>query len=174
MVGGLSGVGLSMGTMVANWVGFACGYAPYGSVQWRLPLALQIPWGIIMFISLTTFMPNSPRQLIQKGKVQEARQVFQRIWTDLDIDEVSEEFKLMQAQIQYEDARQIPNYWEIFKLYRHRVLVYGFCLHRNLECAYSLTYDLQVNICSSFDKCHWYQCCSGMSWFDPNLADLIT
>lgn len=124
LIGGLSGVGLSLGTMTANWTGFACGYAPYGSVQWRLPLAIQVPWGIILFIGLATFMPNSPRQLIQKGKVEEARREFVRIRSDLHSHEVHEEFGLMRAQIEYEFTREIPSYREIFKLYRHRVLVY--------------------------------------------------
>lgn len=124
MIGGLSGVGLSFGTMVSNWVGFACGYAPYGSIQWRLPLGIQIPWGIILFIGLATFMPNSPRQLIQKGKVEEARREFIKIRSDLHSHEVVEEFGLMRAQIEYEQTREIPTYREIFRLYRHRVLVY--------------------------------------------------
>lgn len=125
MIGGLSGVGLSSGTMLANWVGFACGYAPFGPVQWRLPLGLQLPWGIIMFIGLATFMPNSPRQLIHKGLVAEARKEFAKIRSDLHSHELHEEFTLMQAQIAYESAREIKSYREIFKLYRHRVLVYG-------------------------------------------------
>lgn len=124
LIGGLSGVGLSLGTMTANWTGFACGYAPYGSVQWRLPLAIQVPWGIILFIGLATFMPNSPRQLIQKGNVEAARREFIRIRSDLHSHEVHEEFGLMRAQIEYEITREIPSYREIFKLYRHRVLVY--------------------------------------------------
>jgi hypothetical protein len=52
LIGGLGGVGLSLGAMSANWIGFACGYAPYGVAQWRVPLALQIPWGIILFTGL--------------------------------------------------------------------------------------------------------------------------
>jgi MFS family permease len=54
LIGGISGCGISFGTMMSNWVGMACGYAPYGAVQWRLPLGIQIPWGIIMFIGLST------------------------------------------------------------------------------------------------------------------------
>lgn len=161
MVGGLSGVGLSMGTMVANWVGFACGYAPYGDLQWRLPLALQIPWGIIMFISLATFMPNSPRQLIQAGKVEQARQVFQRIWAGSDLDEVSEEFKIMHAQLEYEDTRQVPSYWEIFNLYRHRVMVY-VSSNMKLGSFRRLLSHLQVHFCSNLDKCYGYKCGSGI------------
>lgn len=109
--------------MVSNWVGFACGYAPYGSVQWRVPLALQVPWGIILFIGLATFMPNSPRQLIRQEKVDEARREFIKIRSDLHSHEAHAEFGLMRAQIEYELRREIPSFGEIWKLYRHRVLV---------------------------------------------------
>lgn len=124
LIGGLSGLGQSSGIMVASWVGFACGYAPYGSLQWRLPLALQIPWGVILFVGLATFMPNSPRQLIQNGKVDEARAAFCRIRADLHSHEVQQEFGLMRAQIEYEQSRETLTFREIWKIYRHRVLVY--------------------------------------------------
>ena len=137
-IGGISGLGISFGTMVSNWVGFACGYAPFGDVQWRLPLGIQIPWGIIMFIGLATFMPNSPRQLIRKGKVDEARREFIRIRSDLHSHEVVEEFALMRAQINYEKERDIQSYGEIFKLYRHRVLVYVNLKHNSPKWLLSL------------------------------------
>lgn len=109
--------------MTSNWVGYACNFAPYGTLQWRLPLALQIPWSIIMFIGLSTFMPNSPRYLIQHGKVEEARKAFSRIRRDLHAHEVVEEFSLMRQQIQFEMNRKVPSFIEAFKLYRHRILV---------------------------------------------------
>ncbi|CAK7215965.1 hypothetical protein SEUCBS140593_002708 [Sporothrix eucalyptigena] len=123
MIGGLNGAGLAAGTMVSNWLGFACGYAPYGPVQWRLPLALQIPWGIILFIGLVTFMPQSPRQLIQRGQLEEAQAVFTRIRSDLLSDEVHGEFALMKAQIEFEKQREIPSWKEMWRVYRHRIFV---------------------------------------------------
>ncbi|KAJ5674954.1 uncharacterized protein N7477_004888 [Penicillium maclennaniae] len=123
LIGGISGCGISFGTMASNWVGFACSYAPYGPVQWRLPLGIQIPWGIIMFIGLATFMPNSPRQLIRSGKIELARSEFRRIRRGFEAHEVQEEFQLMQVQIEYEMEREITSFREIFKLFRHRVLV---------------------------------------------------
>ncbi|KIW85429.1 hypothetical protein Z517_00819 [Fonsecaea pedrosoi CBS 271.37] len=122
-IGGLSGVNLSCGIMVANWVGFACNYAPFGQVQWRLPLALQLPWGIIMFIGLVTFMPNSPRHLLQKGQVEEARKAFIRFRHDLQSQEVQQEFALMKTQIAFEQEQRSPSLMSAFKRYRHRVLV---------------------------------------------------
>ncbi|KAF2098065.1 putative MFS monosaccharide transporter [Rhizodiscina lignyota] len=122
-IGGISGLGLSCGTMVSNWVGFACGYAPYGTVQWRLPLGIQVPWGIIMFIGLATFMPNSPRQLIRSGKVDEARREFIKIRSDLHSHELHEEFALMRAQINYETEREVKSVREVFTLYQRRAWV---------------------------------------------------
>jgi hypothetical protein len=76
-----------------------------------------------MFIGLATFMPNSPRYLIQKGQIEEARKAFTRIRRDLHSHEVVEEFALMKNQIQFELERKVPSFGEAFKLYRHRVLV---------------------------------------------------
>lgn len=42
LIGGISGCGISFGTMTSNWVGMACSYASYGPLQWRLPLAIQV------------------------------------------------------------------------------------------------------------------------------------
>jgi MFS family permease len=123
LIGGISGCGISFGTMMSNWVGFACSYAPNGAVQWRLPLGLQIPWGIILFIGLATFMPNSPRQLIRIGKVEQARIQYLRIHRDMPSHEAMQEFALMHAQIEYEMEREITSYKEIFRLFRHRAFV---------------------------------------------------
>lgn len=124
LIGGISGCGISFGTMVSNWVGYACSYAPYGPVQWRLPLGIQTPWGVIMLIGLITFMPNSPRQLVRSGKIEHARSGFIKIRRDLHSHEVQAEFALMRAQIEYEIEREITSYREIFRLFRRRVLVY--------------------------------------------------
>lgn len=123
LIGGISGCGITFGVMTSNWVGFACSHAPYGALQWRLPLGMQIPWGVIMFIGLTTFMPNSPRQLIWKGKVEEARAEFVKIYRDLQPHEIGEEFSLMRAQIEFEMEREVKSYRETFMLFRHRALV---------------------------------------------------
>ena len=123
LIGGISGCGISFGTMMSNWVGFAFSYTSYGPTQWRAPLGLQIPWGIILFIGLQTFMPDSPRQLIRKGKVDAARREFTKIRRDLQSHEVHQEFAFMRAQIDFEMQREIKSIKEVFKLFRHRALV---------------------------------------------------
>ncbi|KIH92297.1 MFS monosaccharide transporter (Hxt8) [Sporothrix brasiliensis 5110] len=123
-IGSISGCGMTAGIMVANWVGYACAHAPYGSLQWRLPLGLQIPWGVLLFLGLVTFMPDSPRMLIRKGRVDAARRAFAKIRRDLVSDSaVADEFRRMQGQIEYEMAREITSYRQVFALYRRRALV---------------------------------------------------
>ncbi|KAH8587417.1 MFS monosaccharide transporter [Bisporella sp. PMI_857] len=123
LIGGISGCGISFGSMMSNWVGFACGYAPYGPTQWRLPLGLQIPFGIILFTGLITFMPDSPRQLVRDGQIEKARLEFIKIRKDLSLEEAHHEFAFIQTQIEYEMQREIKSYREIWRLFKHRVLV---------------------------------------------------
>ena len=68
-------------------------------------------------------MPDSPRQLLRIGKVDDARREFLKIRRDLDPQSAYQEFALMRAQIEYEVEREVKSYKEIFKLFRHRALV---------------------------------------------------
>ncbi|KAI1329702.1 putative MFS monosaccharide transporter [Xylariaceae sp. FL0255] len=122
LIAGFSGIGIAFGTCISNWVGFAGSYAPYGPVQWRLPLGLQLPWGIILFICLTTYMPKSPRELVQKGRIEEARREFTKIRDDIPPHELAQEFALMKNQIEFEKSREL-GFRDIFRFYRHRALV---------------------------------------------------
>ncbi|KAI4728131.1 putative MFS monosaccharide transporter [Aureobasidium sp. EXF-10728] len=126
LIGGISGCGIAFGTMMSNWVGFACSYASYGPTQWRLPLGMQVPWGVILFCGLATFMPDSPRQLLRIGRVDDARREFLKIRRDLGGQAAGQEFALMKAQIEYEVEREVKSYKEIFRLFRHRAFVWVF------------------------------------------------
>lgn len=79
-----------------------------------------------MITGLATFMPNSPRQLIRGGKVEDARLEYIKIRRDLDTEQVDDEFTLMKRQIEYEMQREITSYKEIFRLFRRRALVLVF------------------------------------------------
>lgn len=108
---------------MSNWVGYACGFAPYGPAQWRLPLGIQVPFGIIMWIGLVTFMPDSPRQLVRAGKIDQARAAFLKIRRDLQSHESLQEFAYMHAQIETEMQQEVLSLREIWHNYKHRVLV---------------------------------------------------
>jgi MFS family permease len=68
---GLQGMLISIGFMIANWIGYAGGYAS-GDAQWRIPLAMQIPGGILLSIGCF-FIPYTPRWLVGKERYDEAK-----------------------------------------------------------------------------------------------------
>ncbi|XHG06838.1 hypothetical protein AWENTII_010015 [Aspergillus wentii] len=61
------------GFCLANWVTYGFSYLD-GSIAWRFPLALQLLFGIVI-LSTAPWLPESPRWLISKDRIDEATQV---------------------------------------------------------------------------------------------------
>lgn len=56
---GLQGMMIAIGFFAANWIGYGGAFAS-GDVQWRLPLAMQIPGPVLLVVGCC-FIPYSPR-----------------------------------------------------------------------------------------------------------------
>jgi MFS family permease len=71
---------LVFGYMLSGWVGYGCYYATSinESFAWRFPLCLQCLSPVLLLVG-SPWMPRSPRWLIQKGKLEEARTVLKRL-----------------------------------------------------------------------------------------------
>lgn len=58
------------------FIGYCINYGTYhnfnDSRQWRISLGLSFAWAIFLFIGMV-FLPESPRYLIEKGKIEEAK-----------------------------------------------------------------------------------------------------
>jgi len=63
-----------VGAIVAAWGSFGSGHMTTSSWSWRIPSLIQ---GVapVFLIAMLPFMPESPRFLLAKGRVEEARQV---------------------------------------------------------------------------------------------------
>ncbi|ESK91099.1 mfs monosaccharide transporter [Moniliophthora roreri MCA 2997] len=124
-IGGLSGYMIGFGTCAANWIGYLCGYAnpeTSGSFQWRFPLALQIPPGVILFFGLQFVLPDSPRWLIRHGYDDRARLAYAQINGQAE----NQEFNDMREQILYEKDSEVNSVREAWAKYRKRVAVAVF------------------------------------------------
>ncbi|PLN79661.1 general substrate transporter [Aspergillus taichungensis] len=64
---------IAIGTMIAYWIDFGAHYGPPDLV-WRFPIAFQVVFGIIIIVGMF-FLPDSPRFLISKGRVEEGEYV---------------------------------------------------------------------------------------------------
>ncbi|KAF5364248.1 hypothetical protein D9756_000737 [Leucocoprinus leucothites] len=58
---------ITFGIMVSYWIDFAFFWVKGSSVQWRVPIALQMVLALIMVVFIN-FLPESPRWLLKSGQ----------------------------------------------------------------------------------------------------------
>ncbi|GMG24612.1 unnamed protein product [Ambrosiozyma monospora] len=117
------------------FLGYCTTYGTYhhysDTKQWRIPLGLCFLWALFLMGALTV-LPESPRYLLQKGRVEEASSSFSKtnqVSTDSPL--TRHQIGMMQASIEEERiASASAGVWDMFKmknmmLYR-LVLVCGF------------------------------------------------
>lgn len=108
-------VGMMAGYLIASYVGLGFYFVP-GSNQWRGPLGLQMALPAIVLCGIY-WMPESPRFLLSKGKLDEAWKIIHRMHSnpnDPNDDFARREFYQMRKQIEL-DITFATSYWEIFR-----------------------------------------------------------
>lgn len=79
-------------------------YAKDPVAQWRGPLGIALIWPIMM-LCILPFIPESPRYLLMRGKVEEAREIVLRLHNipgDADQEFARGEFYQMQKQAEFD------------------------------------------------------------------------
>jgi hypothetical protein len=87
-------------------MGMAFYYAPYGDAQWRGPLgiALIFPFMMLLIIFLP-LVPESPRFLLMRGRIDEAREVTLKLHSikgDSEQEFARAEFYQMEKQAEFD------------------------------------------------------------------------
>lgn len=81
---------------------------------WRIPLGLCFAWAILMVVGMVS-MPELPRYLLEKGRVEEAKVSLARVRrTTVDDPEVVKECELLQLGIEHERAVGKALWGELF------------------------------------------------------------
>ncbi|KAJ3910158.1 general substrate transporter [Lentinula edodes] len=62
---------ITLGIMISYWIDFALFWASGSSAQWRVPIALQILFALVVVFALP-ILPESPRWLMKAGRPAEA------------------------------------------------------------------------------------------------------
>jgi len=126
----MNGLGIVSGSALATYMGLAFYFDHRPAVQWRAPLGLALIFPIAMVLMLP-LIPESPRWLMMRGRVDESRDIIMRlhhIAGDPDQEYARGEFYQMQKQTEL-DKTLAPSWTAMFTRtsYRRRtVMAIGF------------------------------------------------
>lgn len=71
---GMNGVHIAIGYALASYMGLAFYYAEDPATQWRAPLGIALIWPVLVIV-VCFIVPESPRYLLMKGRIEEARTI---------------------------------------------------------------------------------------------------
>ncbi|KAF6800230.1 sugar transport protein [Colletotrichum sojae] len=108
---------LGVGALAAAWISYGTyvGFSETDNNQWRVSLGIQcIPGGILALLIL--FFPESPRWLIDHGRVDEGLQTLAKLHAHGDVNDawVRAEFEQIQESIAVEHEGSAKSYKELF------------------------------------------------------------
>jgi MFS family permease len=102
-----------------------------GELAWRAPFILEASMAAIL-VSGMAFMPYSPRWLVQRGRIDEARAVLQKLRASSEF--VEDELRLIKGSLE-EQSREDASYREIFqKRYIRRSALSVFLMSFQMLC----------------------------------------
>ena len=143
------GIFIASGIALASWVNFGLSFHQKNSVCWRLPLALPLIFCALICSSAFLF-PESPRWLVQKGKLDEAKTVLSILEdTNVESEHVAVELQCLQDAYDRQSARE-QGFLDLFKPGRQRLL-------------YRTILSILINFCAqmtgkkSFESLQHYQ-----------------
>ncbi|KAJ7812837.1 general substrate transporter [Mycena leptocephala] len=123
---GMNGIHIALGYALASYMGLAFYFAKDPATQWRGCLGIGLLCPAVMLV-ITYFIPESPRWLLMKGRVEEARSTVLKLHSykaDPEQEFACQEFSQMKTQADL-DKTLNPSWSEMVRRasYRKRVLI---------------------------------------------------
>ncbi|KAK6364416.1 hypothetical protein LTS17_012181 [Exophiala oligosperma] len=110
LVVGTTGIMIGIGYASASWIGFGFYFVNASGTQWRIPIAIQCLPPLILALTIW-WLPESPRWLLLKDRIDEARRMFHRAHSASHESEgnaaVDHEFHQLHAQILQEKHKSV-------------------------------------------------------------------
>lgn len=100
------------------FLGYCSTYGTYhgydDSRQWRIPLGLSFAWALLMILGMV-FTPESPRFLIEKGRIEQAKTSLAKInKVDIESDFIKNEMEILVSAIELEQNAGNASWGELF------------------------------------------------------------
>lgn len=108
---------LGVGSLVASWIswGTYINFGPTDSRQWRISLGIQMVPAVFL-AALILLFPESPRWLIDHGRLDEGLQTLARLHSRGDVNDawVQTEYEQITTSIAHEHEAEAKSYTELF------------------------------------------------------------
>lgn len=125
-----TGIFISTGYTLCNWIDLGFSYLESSTAQWRAPLAIPFLFSAIMIVSVFTF-PESPRWLVSRGRVEEATaSLGQYRGSEMSEDMISREIASIELAFESTETSSLR---DIFSRDDTTRLAYRFCLCMGLN-----------------------------------------
>ena len=109
---------LGVGALTAAWISYGTniGFSPTNNAQWRVSLGIQIIPAVVL-AALIMIFPESPRWLIDHGKVEQGLHNLAKLHAHGDETDpwVQAEFQQIQDSITFDREHEAKSYAELFK-----------------------------------------------------------
>ncbi|ODQ77028.1 hypothetical protein BABINDRAFT_42429 [Babjeviella inositovora NRRL Y-12698] len=97
---------ITLGITISYWIDFGFYFVKDSSAAWRFPIAFQLVF-IVLILPLVMKLPESPRWLMKRGRVEDARRVFAALegcdihseFVEAEILDVSNSLKEEEAEV---------------------------------------------------------------------------
>ncbi|KAJ5092719.1 hypothetical protein N7456_008580 [Penicillium angulare] len=110
------------GIAVTSWMNYGFTYLPHNSVSWRFPLGFQSFCSIVTLL-LTLIMPESPRWLVLRGRLDEAQDILARLASkDPSDPEIAESLQVLVNTVHHEQEAETASFRDLLKNDRSQTL----------------------------------------------------
>lgn len=122
------GIFITSGIALAGWVNVGLSHVDEREIAWRLPLALPLIF-TSMLLAFPMFFPESPRWLISKGRIDEARHSMAELNSGIhaEPESIDSEISLILSLVQTDSAQPELGFRDFFRRGPQR-LFYRLCL----------------------------------------------
>ncbi|OCT46895.1 hypothetical protein CLCR_02563 [Cladophialophora carrionii] len=96
---------ISWGFLIAQWLGYGCSHST-SAFSWRFPLAFQLVPALVL-VSGTAFLNESPRWLVEKDRLDEARVILAKLRGNQNEEAVNMELQQISDTLEADRAARV-------------------------------------------------------------------